>query len=379
MSLQIGIVGLPNVGKSTLFKALTKKQIDIANYPFCTIDPNVGVVEVPDDRLAKLAVVSKSEKIIPTTIEFVDIAGLVKGAHEGEGLGNKFLANIREVDAIAHVVRQFKDPNVIHVHNRVDPGSDQEVTNLELIFADLAAVSKRLEGLSGKARSGDKEAQILLSVLEKVKAALEQGKPASTVEPLLQLPEEKKMLKQLQLLTTKPQLIVVNVDESTPTSAERHPELACPALVVDSGSSEMLKQVQHDGSRVFISAKLEAELTELADEDRVAMMKELGLQQSGLDRLIHASYELLNLMTYFTSGPMETRAWTITRGTKAPQAAGVIHTDFERGFIAAEVIDWKDLVTLGGEAAAKEKGLLRLEGKEYVVKDGDVMHFRFAT
>ncbi|MBI5135619.1 redox-regulated ATPase YchF [Candidatus Uhrbacteria bacterium] len=370
MSLKIGIVGLPNVGKSTLFKALTKKQIDIDNYPFCTIDPNVGVVEVPDDRLQKLAAVSTSEKIIPTTIEFVDIAGLVKGAHEGEGLGNKFLANIREVDAIAHVVREFNDPNIIHVHNRVDPTNDQEVINLELIFADLATVNKRLEGLSGKARSGDKEAQTLLAVLEKTKLALEQGNLASTVAPILQLPEEKKAFKHLQLLTSKPQLIVVNVDESKandPSSWLDHD-------LTDAG------QGQHDNvGRVAISAKLEAELMELADQDRMSMMNELGLARSGLDRLILASYRLLHLLTYFTSGPMETRAWTITEGTKAPQAAGVIHTDFERGFIAAEVIGWKDLVELGGEAAAKEKGTLRLEGKEYIVQDGDVMHFRFAT
>lgn len=361
MSLQIGIVGLPNVGKSTLFKALTKKQIDIANYPFCTIDPNVGVVEVPDERLAALSIVSKSEKIIPTTIEFVDIAGLVKGAHEGEGLGNKFLATIRQVDAIAHVVRSFNDPNIIHVHGEVNPKSDQEVINLELIFADLASVSKRLEGLAGKARSGDKEAQMLLEVLEKVKTTLESGNLASAVETQLQLPDEKKILKELQLLTTKPQLIVHNVDETQPHLTSPLPK-------------------GEDAGRgwVSISAKIESELAELPDEDRVAMMKDLGLQESGLDRLIQASYELLELITYFTSGPMETRAWTIRRGTKAPQAAGVIHTDFERGFIAAEVIRWKDLVACNGETLAKEKGLLRLEGKDYTVADGDVMHFRFA-
>ena len=355
MSLQIGIVGLPNVGKSTLFKALTKKQVDIANYPFCTIDPNVGVVEVPDHRLKQLAVVSKSEKIVPATIEFVDIAGLVKGAHEGEGLGNKFLSHIREVDAIAHVVRSFSDTNVIHVSGKVDPTSDQEVINMELIFADMATVGKRLEGLAGKARSGEKDAQLLLSILEKVKVALEEGKLASTVEPMLNLAEEKKMFTQLQLLTTKPQLIVINVDEGGPLSPEG----------VD--------------GRIAISAKIESELAELPDEDRAAMMKDLGMERSGLDTLVTSAYKLLNLITYFTSGTMETKAWTIHAGDTAPKAAGVIHTDFEKGFIAAEVIPWKTLVDLGGEAAAKEKGLLKLEGKEYIVKDGDVMHFRFAT
>ena len=355
MSLQIGIVGLPNVGKSTLFKALTKKQVDIANYPFCTIDPNVGVVEVPDHRLKQLAVVSKSEKIVPATIEFVDIAGLVKGAHEGEGLGNKFLSHIREVDAIAHVVRSFSDTNVIHVSGKVDPTSDQEVINMELIFADMATVGKRLEGLAGKARSGEKDAQLLLSILEKVKVALEEGKLASTVEPMLNLAEEKKMFTQLQLLTTKPQLIVVNVDEGGKLPPER---------------------VE---GRIAISAKIESELAELPDEDRAAMMKDLGMERSGLDTLVTSAYKLLNLITYFTSGTMETKAWTIHAGDTAPKAAGVIHTDFEKGFIAAEVIPWKTLVDLGGEAAAKEKGLLKLEGKEYIVKDGDVMHFRFAT
>lgn len=359
MSLQIGIVGLPNVGKSTLFKALTKKQVDIANYPFCTIDPNVGVVEVPDNRMAELARVSKSKKIVPTTIEFVDIAGLVKGAHDGEGLGNKFLSHIREVDAIAHVVRSFSDPNVIHVQNKVDPDNDREVINLELIFADLASIQKRSEGLAGKARTGDKEAALLQAVLEKVRVALELGKLASTAGAELQLPDEKKVFKELQLLTAKPQLIVVNTDEGeTPLTPTLSP--------IERGS-------------VSISAKLEAELAELSDEDRKSMMTDLHLNESGLDRLITAAYELLNLITYFTSGEMETRAWTITRDTKAPQAAGVIHTDFEKGFIAAEVIKWRDLVECDGEAKAKEKGLMRLEGKEYIVQDGDVMHFRFAT
>jgi len=360
MSFSIGIVGLPNVGKSTLFKALTKKQVDASNYPFCTIDPNVGVVAVPDERLEKLAVVSKSAKIVPTTIEFIDIAGIVKDAHKGEGLGNKFLANIREVDAIVQVVRQFSDANVIHMAGAVNPESDRETIDLELIFADLQTVEKRLETNSKELRGGKKEAVELQPVLEKAKAGLEQGKLASSV---IADPEEKSLIKDLCLLTMKPMIYVLNVDEAAAVS------------------DETLASQRTNGSidYLYISAKIEAELAELPDDEARAYLQELKLDASGLDRLIVRAYNALNLITYFTSGEMETKAWTIRVGTKAPQAAGVIHTDFEKGFIRAEIIKWQDLVDAGGEAKAREKGLIRLEGKDYQVQDGDVAHFRFST
>ncbi|MFA6526253.1 MAG: redox-regulated ATPase YchF [Candidatus Buchananbacteria bacterium] len=348
MSFSIGIVGLPNVGKSTLFKALTKKQVDAANYPFCTIDPNVGVVAVPDERLDKLAVVSHSAKVVPTTIEFIDIAGIVKGAHKGEGLGNKFLANIREVDAIVQVVRQFSDANVIHVAGAVNPESDRETIDLELIFADLQTVEKRLDTNSKDVRAGKKEALELQPVLEKAKAGLETGKLAIDV---IVDSEEKLLLKDLCLLTMKPMIYVLNVDED---------------------------KVYQETDYLTVSAKIEAELAELPDEEAKAYLKELELDASGLDRLIVKAYNALDLITYFTSGEMETKAWTIKKGTKAPQAAGVIHTDFEKGFIRAEIVNWQDLVEAGGEAKAREKGLIRLEGKDYTMTDGDVAHFRFA-
>ena len=348
MSFSIGIVGLPNVGKSTLFKALTKKQVDASNYPFCTIDPNVGVVAVPDERLEKLSAVSKSEKIIPTTIEFVDIAGLVKDAHKGEGLGNKFLANIREVDAIVQVVRNFSDPNVVHVAGKVDPESDKETINLELIFADLETINKRKASLTKLSHGQDKEAKKSLEVITRVTEALEAGQLANTVTLK---PEEELLIRDLNLLTRKPMLYVVNVDED---------------------------KVSQQGNAIEISAKIEAELAELPEAEAKTYMQELGLTMSGLDKLIKAAYELLNLITFFTSGPKESKAWTIRRGTKAPQAAGVIHTDFEKGFIRAEVINWSDFVTAGGDTLAKEKGLVRLEGKDYVMQDGDTVHFRFA-
>ena len=349
MSFQIGIVGLPNVGKSTLFKALTRQAVVIENYPFATIDPNVGVVEVPDERLQKLTAISKSAKTIPTTIEFVDIAGLVKNAHQGEGLGNQFLANIREVDAIAQVVRAFNDPNVIHVAGAVDPKGDVEVINLELAMADLTTVEKRLATVKPRLKTGqDKTAVVQVAALEKLQQTLQGGKP---VRELTWHEEEKPLVHELQLLTAKPVLYVMNVDEggAAPTDIS-------PAITV--------------------SAKLEAELADLPLPEAEAMLKELGLQESGLTKLIHASYQLLNLITFFTSGPKESRAWTVTRGTKAPPAAGVIHTDFERGFIRAEVISYADFVQYNGEVGAREAGKFRLGGKDYVMQDGDVCHFR---
>jgi len=349
MSFSIGIVGLPNVGKSTLFKALTKKQVDAANYPFCTIDPNVGVVAVPDTRLEQLAQVSHSAKIVPTTIEFVDIAGLVKGAHKGEGLGNKFLSNIRNVDAIVQVVRQFSDSNVIHVAGEVNPESDKETINLELIFADLQTIDKRISANEKEIRAGKKEVLAAAAILEKLKTGLESGKLANEV---VSDPEEKTLVKDLNLLTIKPMIYVLNVDED---------------------------KILQETDFLTISAKIEAELSELPEEEAKNYLKELQIESSGLDRLIKKSYNILGLITYFTSGEIETKAWTITAGTKAPQAAGVIHTDFEKGFIRAEIINWKDLAESGGEVKAKEKGLIRLEGKDYVMADGDVAHFRFST
>lgn len=353
MSFQVGIVGLPNVGKSTLFKALTRKAVVIENYPFATIDPNVGVVEVPDERLAKLTAICSSAKTIPTTIEFVDIAGLVKNAHQGEGLGNQFLANIREVDAIVQVVRAFKDPNIIHVAGKVEPLSDAEVVNLELAMADLSTVQKRLSNLKPKLKTGqDKTVVKQIAVLEKTIEHLNKGQAVRTLELSA---EDKTILKELQLLTAKPLLYVVNVDEN----GNEIPAGLTPAIT--------------------ISAKLEAELADLSPEEAKNLQNELGLKETGLDKLIQAAYELLHLITFFTSGPEESRAWTIVKGTKAPQAAGVIHTDFEHGFIRAEVIAYQDFINCNGEAGAREQGKFRLEGKEYIVQDGDVCHFRFSV
>lgn len=353
--LQVGIVGLPNVGKSTLFKTLTKKQVPCENFPFCTIEPNVGIVEVPDDRLHQLSAKSKSEKTVATAIEFVDIAGIVRGAHKGEGLGNKFLSHIREVDMIAHVVRAFADPNVTHVEGNVDPIRDAEVIELELTMADLATAEKYLGTITSKMKAGKtKDLEKELGAVERIKAALEAGKMASSVE----LDEdETKMMKGLSLLTLKPILYIVNVDETT---------AADPNWVSPLGPERLA---------IPLSVKIESELVELPKEEAASFMAELGLKESGLDRVIKKCYEKLNLITYFTSGEKESRAWTVSKGTKAPQAAGVIHTDFEKAFICAEIINWKDFVELG-EAGAKAAGKLRTEGKEYVMQDGDTCHFK---
>lgn len=363
--MKLGIVGLPNVGKSTLFNSITKAGAESANYPFCTIDPNVGVVAVPDKRLDQLAALYNSEKVTPAVIEFVDIAGLVKGASKGEGLGNQFLANIRECDAIVQVVRCFVDDNVIHVEGSVDPIRDIETINLELIFSDLDMIDKRI-AKTAKLANNDKTAKHELEILKELKAALEDGKMASSVE--IEDEEDIKFVNGLFLLTTKPMIFAANVSEDD--------------LADDGESNENVAKVRkyasENGNGVFvISARIEEEISELDDEEKAEYLESLGLSESGLDKLIRASYDLLGLMSYLTAGEKETRAWTIKKGTKAPQAAGKIHSDFERGFIRAEVINYQDLLDCGGLAQAREKGLVRLEGKEYVVRDGDTILFRF--
>ncbi len=341
---------MPNVGKSTLFNALTKKQAEAANYPFCTIDPNVGVVKVPDKRLLKLAEISKPEKIINTTIEFVDIAGLVKGAHEGEGLGNKFLSHIRECDAICEVVRNFENKDIIHVEGKIDPEGDRETINLELIFADLATVQKKLDRSSREAKTGDKEIIKEVELLKKIKIQLESGQPARV---MTLSDDEKLLLKSLNLLTIKPVIYVLNQSEG----------------------GEKIKEAVWDGSVIKINARLEEEIASLPENEQAEYIKELGISESGLDKLIKASYSLLGLITFLTTGKDETRAWTVKKGSKAPQAAGAIHTDFEKGFIRAEIIPWEKFIEAGSEAAAREKGWFRTEGKDYAMQDGDVCNF----
>jgi GTP-binding protein YchF len=365
MGFKLGIVGLPNVGKSTLFNALTQTAAaEAANYPFCTIEPNVGEVGVPDPRLDTLAKIAGSAQIIPTRLTFVDIAGLVRGASKGEGLGNKFLSHIREVDAVAYVLRCFEDDDITHVENRVDPLADADVVETELMLADLESVEKRIAPIEKKAKSGDKDAKAQFALMEKVLAPLREGKPARTANIT---PEEMPAFRGLQLLTAKPIVYVCNVEEAAASTGNAH-------------SKRVEERAKVEGAAaVVISAKIESELAGMSPEERTEFLAAMDLEEPGLNRLIRAGYALLDLVTYFTVGPKEARAWTITRGTKAPQAAGVIHTDFEKGFIRAETIAYGDYVAHNGETGCKDAGKMRLEGKEYVVKDGDVLHFRFAN
>ena len=365
MGFKMGIVGLPNVGKSTLFNALTQTAAaEAANYPFCTIEPNVGEVGVPDPRLERLAGISKSAQIIPTRLTFVDIAGLVRGASTGEGLGNKFLAHIREVDAIAYVLRCFEDGDITHVEGRIDPLADAEVVETELMLADLESLERRRLPLEKKANSGDKDAKAQIALIDKALAVLREGRPAraASIDK-----EETQDWRMLQLLTAKPVLYVCNVDEASAADGNEF-------------SAKVAARAEKDGTNsVVISAKIESELATLDEDERAEFLQELGLEEPGLNRLIRAGYELLDLITYFTVGPKEARAWTIRQGTKAPKAAGVIHTDFEKGFIRSETISYDDYIELGGESGARDAGKMRLEGKDYIVRDGDVLHFRFAT
>ena len=365
MGFKCGIVGLPNVGKSTLFNALTRTAAaQAANYPFCTIEPNTGDVGVPDERMAKIAAIAGSKEILPTRLTFVDIAGLVRGASKGEGLGNQFLANIRETDAIAHVLRCFEDGDITHVEDKIDPVSDAETVDTELMLADLESLEKRIDPLRKKAAAKDKESQEILPVMEAALAILQEGKPTRMLDLA---PEDDNMLKGLNLLSSKPVLYVCNVDEEHAADGNDFSK-AVEVMAAETGCGT-----------VIISAAIEEEIAQMPVEEQGEYLEMNGLEESGLDRLISAGYKLLDLITYFTAGPKETRAWTVTRGTKAPQAAGVIHTDFERGFIRAQTIAYVDYVELGGETAAKDAGKARDEGKEYLVKDGDIMLFKFNT
>jgi len=358
--MQIGIVGLPNVGKSTLFKALTKKQVDTSNYPFCTISPNVGVVAVPDERLDKLADLYHSEKIVPAAIEFVDIAGLVKNAHKGEGLGNQFLSHIREVDAIAHVIRNFQDENVTHIAGKIEPEEDLNTIETELAMADIATIEKILNKTETKIKANDKDAPGQKIILKNIIIALDKGKKPDIAELK---DDEQKFIKGLSLLSLKPELFIENIGEEQ--LATDNKQLTTNDLKVN-------------GPLIKICAKLEAELSELSPEESQNYLQELSIKKTGLDQLIIESYKLLNLITFFTAGPKESHAWTITNGTKAPAAAGKIHTDFEQGFIRAEIINWKNLLDARGEIPAKEKGQMKIEGKDYIMRDGDVVYFRFS-
>ncbi|MCO1601443.1 redox-regulated ATPase YchF [Desulfosporosinus nitroreducens] len=364
MTLHAGIVGLPNVGKSTLFNAITQAGAEAANYPFCTIDPNIGMVEVPDSRLQKLADMVHPKKIVPATVEFVDIAGLVKGASKGEGLGNKFLSHIREVDAIVHVVRCFEDENVIHVEGNVNPKRDIETIDLELVLADMESIEKRSERTSKLLKTGDKKAQGEIALLERLKEVFNQGKGARS---LTFTDEERDILKGFSLLTLKPVLYVANVSETGLATAADNPYVQQVKAIAAEEGAEV----------VVVCAQIEAEIAELEADEKDAFLEDLGLEESGLDRLIRVAFHLLGLMTFFTAGPIEVKAWTIYQGTKAPKAAGVIHTDFEHGFIRAEVVSYKDFVEYNGINGARDKGLVRLEGKEYIMNNGDIVHFRF--